>query len=99
MDNVFIERLWRSLRYECVYLSEFTTGSEARTGIGGWMDGWTSTTGAGPTRRSTVGRPKRRTLATKLTGAWGFAPLRPAKRRLNHEGDVPTAVETRRRLG
>ena len=23
---------------ECVYLSEFTTGSEARTGIGGWMD-------------------------------------------------------------
>ena len=38
VDNVFIERLWRSLKYECVYLSEFTTGSEARTGIGGWMD-------------------------------------------------------------
>ena len=38
MDNVVIERLWRSLKYECVYLSEFTTGSEARTGIGGWMD-------------------------------------------------------------
>ena len=38
MDNVFIERLWRSLKYECVYLSDFTTGSEARTGIGGWMD-------------------------------------------------------------
>ena len=27
MDNVFIERLWRSLKYECVYLSEFATGS------------------------------------------------------------------------
>ena len=38
MDNVFIERLWRSLTYECVYLSEFATGSQARTGIGGWMD-------------------------------------------------------------
>ena len=38
MDNVFIERLWRSFKYECVYLSEFTTGPEARTGIGGWMD-------------------------------------------------------------
>ena len=38
MDNVFIERLWRSLMYECVYLSEFATGSQARTGIGGWMD-------------------------------------------------------------
>ena len=32
------ERLWRSLKYECVYLSEFATGSQARTGIGRWMD-------------------------------------------------------------
>ena len=38
MDNVFIERLWRSLKYECVYLSEFATGSEARTGIGWWIN-------------------------------------------------------------
>ena len=38
MDNVFIERLWRSLTYECVYLSEFATGAQARTGIGWWMD-------------------------------------------------------------
>ena len=38
MDNVFIERLWRSLKYECVYLSEFATGAQARTGIGWWMD-------------------------------------------------------------
>ena len=38
MDNVFIERLWRSLKYECVYLSEFATGSEARSGISSWMD-------------------------------------------------------------
>ncbi|MGB3562762.1 MAG: IS3 family transposase, partial [Thermoanaerobaculia bacterium] len=37
MDNVFIERLWRSLKYECAYLSEFATGSEARAGIGWWM--------------------------------------------------------------
>ncbi len=38
MDNVFIERLWRSLKYECVYLSEFETGAQARTGIGWWID-------------------------------------------------------------
>ena len=38
MDNVFIERLWRALKYECVYLSEFATGSEARSGIKWWMD-------------------------------------------------------------
>jgi len=28
MDNVFIERLWRSLKYEYVYLHAFETGSE-----------------------------------------------------------------------
>jgi putative transposase len=33
MDNVFIERLWRSLKYECVYLHAFETGSELRTGL------------------------------------------------------------------
>ena len=38
MDNVFIERLWRSLKYECVYLYAFETGSEARAGIGKWID-------------------------------------------------------------
>ena len=38
MDNVFIERLWRSLKYECVYLNAFETGSEARQGIGHWID-------------------------------------------------------------
>ncbi|MEM7499270.1 MAG: integrase core domain-containing protein, partial [Pseudomonadota bacterium] len=34
---VFIERLWRSLKYECVYLHAFETGSEARAGIGRWI--------------------------------------------------------------
>ena len=29
-----IERLWRSLKYECVYLHAFETGSEAKAGIG-----------------------------------------------------------------
>ncbi|SNS98336.1 MULTISPECIES: hypothetical protein [unclassified Azospirillum] len=32
MDNVFIERLWRSLKDECVYLCTLKTGSEARAG-------------------------------------------------------------------
>ena len=36
-DNVMIERLWRSLKYECVYLYAFETGSETRAGIGNWM--------------------------------------------------------------
>lgn len=38
VDNVFIERLWRSLKYECVFLNAFETGSEARNGIGSWIN-------------------------------------------------------------
>ena len=37
MDNVMIERLWRSLKYECVYLHAFETGTAARAGIGKWI--------------------------------------------------------------
>jgi putative transposase len=37
-DNIFIERLWRSLKYECVYLHELVTGSQARRAIGRWID-------------------------------------------------------------
>ena len=37
IDNVFIERLWRSLKYECVYLHDFQDGPEARDKIGTWI--------------------------------------------------------------
>jgi putative transposase len=37
MDNVFIERLWRSLKYECIYLHAFETGSELRAGLSNWI--------------------------------------------------------------
>jgi putative transposase len=36
MDNVFIERLWRSLKYECVYIHAFETGSALRAGLTRW---------------------------------------------------------------
>lgn len=35
MEKVFIERLWRSLKYECVYLHAFETGSELRAALAG----------------------------------------------------------------
>lgn len=38
MDNVMIERLWRSLKYECIYLHAFETGSEVRQGINRWIN-------------------------------------------------------------
>jgi transposase InsO family protein len=37
IDNRMIERLWRSLKYECVYLHAFGTCSEAKAGIGKWQ--------------------------------------------------------------
>ena len=37
MDNIFIERLWRSLKYEAVYLHEIADGFTARRVIGEWI--------------------------------------------------------------
>ena len=37
LDNVFIERLWRSLKYEAVYLHELCNGFEAERVIANWM--------------------------------------------------------------
>lgn len=38
MDNVFIERLWRSLKHEDVYLKGYADGDEAKIGIASWME-------------------------------------------------------------
>ena len=38
MDNIFIERLWRSLKYEAIYLHELTDGFKAERVIGEWID-------------------------------------------------------------
>jgi len=37
LDNVFIERLWRSLKHEEVYLKGYADGREARAGIAAWI--------------------------------------------------------------
>ncbi len=37
-DNVFVERLWRSIKYEEVYLHAYDSVSEARTSIGRYLD-------------------------------------------------------------
>jgi putative transposase len=37
LDNIFCERLWRSLKYEEVYLRAYETTKEARTSIGEWF--------------------------------------------------------------
>ena len=37
IDNVFVERLWKSLKYECVYLQEFDNGLHAKSAIADWI--------------------------------------------------------------
>ena len=37
LNNVFVGRLWRSLKYGCVYLRAWETRSEARAGISRWI--------------------------------------------------------------
>ena len=37
VDNVFVERLWRSLKYEEVYLKAYETVAEARQGIANYF--------------------------------------------------------------
>ena len=38
VDNVFIERLWRSVKYEDVYLRAYETPTELRTGLARYLD-------------------------------------------------------------
>ena len=37
LDNIFIERLWRSLKYEEVFIKAYASVAEARFGIGAWL--------------------------------------------------------------
>ena len=38
LDNIFVERLWRSVKYEEVYLKAYQTVAEARTGISAYLE-------------------------------------------------------------
>jgi len=37
LDNIFIERLWRSLKYECIYLNEYENVPELLEGLKWWF--------------------------------------------------------------
>ena len=37
IDNVFIECLWRSVKYECVYIQEFKDGKALKDGLRNWF--------------------------------------------------------------
>lgn len=37
LDNVVIERFWRSIKYECIYINCFTTGKELHKALTDWI--------------------------------------------------------------
>jgi putative transposase len=43
MDNMFIERLWRSLKHEDIYLKGYADGREAHIGIASWFEFYNTT--------------------------------------------------------
>jgi len=63
MDNIFIERLWRSLKYEAVYLHELTDCFKAERVIGEWIDFYntdrphSALDGQTPAEACGIGRP------------------------------------------
>lgn len=38
--NIFVERIWRSPKYECVYLHAWETGAKAKAGLGKWIESY-----------------------------------------------------------
>jgi putative transposase len=64
MDNVFIERLWRSLKYEDIYLKGYADGHEAKAGIASWLAFYN-------TRRPHQGLGNRAPMAVWRAGATG----------------------------
>jgi putative transposase len=93
MDNVFIERLWRSLKYEDIYLKGYADGREARAGIGVWVAFYN-------TRRphqALANRPPMAVWRDGVTGALGNTAVdmtpRIAVRGLDNAGALPTCPQ------
>ena len=67
MDNRFIERLWRSFKYEDLYLRDYEHGLELRLGVGNWFGDYNDV--LSPTRRWATPRPAEVYRAPESYGA------------------------------
>jgi putative transposase len=67
LDNVFVERLWRSLKYEEVHLKAYADGREARAGISAWVTFYN-------TRRPHQALANRTPMAVWRAGVTGALP-------------------------
>jgi putative transposase len=85
MDNVFIERLWRSLKHEDVYLKGYADGREAKAGIAEWIDFYNN-------RRPHQALDSRTPMAVWRDGVTGALGERAVDMtlRLDNAGALPT---------
>jgi putative transposase len=83
-DNVFVERLWRSVKYEEVYLRAYDSVTEARASIGRYL---VFTTERGHIRALTLERP---ITPTSTTGR-----RRRLKIRHRYRGVIPVGLRSR----
>ena len=67
MDNVFVERLWRSVKYEDVYLRAYETPTELRAGLARYFGFYNTRRRHSALERRT---PDAVYFATRLTAIW-----------------------------
>jgi transposase InsO family protein len=70
--NVFVERLWRSVKYEEVYLRAYESVNEARSSIGRYLDLYNSVTAQDAALRLCACQAMRREF-TRTFGSWAMA--------------------------
>ena len=73
MDNIFVERLWHSLKYEEVYLHAYATVDEAKAGIGAWLDFYNT-----ERQHQSLGYPRRSKFTRRACGYVDDRRCRPA---------------------
>jgi putative transposase len=88
LDNIFIERLWRSLKHEDVYLKHYADGREARAGIASWIAFYNS-------RRPHQGLGYRTPMSVWLLGTTDAFGARAVDMtlRLDNAGALPTCPQ------
>jgi len=88
IDNVFIERLWRSLKYEDIYLKGYADGREAKAGIGVWFAFYNH-------RRPHQALANRTPMAVWRAGAGGMLDAEAVDMtlRLDNAGALPTSPQ------
>jgi putative transposase len=93
MDNVFIERLWRSLKYEDIYLKGYADGREAKLGIAAWIAFYNG-------RRPHMALDNRTPMAVWRAGVTGMIEGTAVDMtlRLDNAGALPTCPQPQQQL-